>query len=226
MIDLLLALLVGLAIAAVLMRDLLAAGAVLGAYSLVIASLWCWMNAVDVAFTEAAVGAGISTVLMLAAVARVGRYERSVDAPPQRRVGGGRFGRGRGEVRHVTSSRLRGVLSLLAVLVAGAALLYGSRDMPPIGDASAPANANEHVARYYIEHAPHEGGEAPNMVTSVLADYRGYDTLGETVVIFTAGLCVVLLLRLSLGRRDLERRNLEQRDLEQGDLGQREEEPS
>jgi len=194
MIDLLLALLVGLAIAAILMRDLLAAGAVLGAYSLVIAILWCWLNAVDVAFTEAAVGAGISTVLMLAAVARVGRYERSVDAPPSGRAG---------------SSRLREILSLVAVLVAGAALLYGARDMPPIGDALAPANANEKVARYYIEHAPHEGGEAPNMVTSVLADYRGYDTLGETVVIFTAGLCVVLLLRLSLGRRDLGRREEE-----------------
>ena len=199
MIDLLLALLVGLAIAAVLMRDLLAAAAVLGAYSLVIAILWCWMNAGDVAFTEAAVGAGISTVLMLAAVARVGRYERSVDVPRADRAGG------RDGLHAVASSRLREILSLVAVLVAGAALLYGSRDMPPIGDASAPANANEQVARYYIEHAPHEGGEAANMVTSVLADYRGYDTLGETVVIFTAGLCVVLLLRLSLGRRDIER---------------------
>lgn len=186
--DLVLALLVVLGIAAVLMRDLLAAVEVLGVYSLVIAILWCWMNAVDVAFTEAAVGAGISTVLMLAAVARVGRYERREH--PTRR-GAAPYG-------------LRGFFALAAVVVAAVALLYAARDMPAVGDAASAANASSDVAGYYVEHAPEEGGEAPNIVTSVLADYRGYDTLGETVVIFAAGLCVVLLLRLSLRRRDLE----------------------
>jgi len=39
-----------------------------------------------------------------------------------------------------------------------------------------------------------------NMVTYGLADYRGYDTLGETAVIFTAGVSVILLLRRREGR--------------------------
>jgi len=56
-----------------------------------------------------------------------------------------------------------------------------------------------HLYRYafvvrWIEKGFKETG-APNMVTHGLADYRGYDTLGETVVIFTAGVSVILLLR-------------------------------
>jgi multicomponent Na+:H+ antiporter subunit B len=46
----------------------------------------------------------------------------------------------------------------------------------------------------WIEKGQEETG-TPNMVTYGLADYRGYDTLGETAVIFTAGVCVILLLR-------------------------------
>jgi multicomponent Na+:H+ antiporter subunit B len=53
------------------------------------------------------------------------------------------------------------------------------------------------VAPYYIEHSEHETGSV-NIVTSVLASYRGFDTLGETSVVFTAAISVILLLR----RRD------------------------
>lgn len=64
--------------------------------------------------------------------------------------------------------------------------------LPEIYNAhSAPA---EHVSPRYIEKSFEETG-SPNFVTAVLADYRGYDTLGETTVIFTAGLATVLLLR-------------------------------
>ena len=66
--------------------------------------------------------------------------------------------------------------------------------MPLHGDPLAPANL--HVAPRYIERSPTEIG-IPNVVTSVLASYRGYDTLGEVGVIFTAGIGVLLLL----GRR-------------------------
>lgn len=185
--DLLLALLLGLAIAAVRSRDLLGAVAALGVYSLMIAILWCWMNALDVAFTEAAVGAGISTVLMLAAVARVGRYERKEQPHREGSLPAG----------------LQGFGAVLVVVVAAVALLYGARDMPQVGDPYAPANAHPKVAKHYLEASEHEVGP-PNTVTSVLADYRGYDTLGETVVIFTAGLCVVLLLRFAPRRRSDE----------------------
>lgn len=83
-------------------------------------------------------------------------------------------------------------LSLLVVAVTGLALIYGTLDMPDFGDPNAPAN--KHVAPRYIEKTVEETG-VPNMVTSVLASYRGYDTLGETTVIFTAGISVILLLR-------------------------------
>ncbi len=83
-------------------------------------------------------------------------------------------------------------ISLFVVLVTGAMLAYGTIDMPDFGDPQAPAN--HHVAPRYIEKTHEETGVI-NMVTSVLASYRGYDTLGETTVIFTAGISVILLLR-------------------------------
>jgi multicomponent Na+:H+ antiporter subunit B len=70
--------------------------------------------------------------------------------------------------------------------------MYGVTDAPNWGDPNSPANS--HVSPRYIEQAYHET-EVPNMVTAVLADYRGFDTFGETAVVFTAGICCLLLLR-------------------------------
>lgn len=83
-------------------------------------------------------------------------------------------------------------LSLIIAVLVGAALIYGTLDMPRWGDPNAPANS--HVSPYYLQHSL-EQTATPNVVTSVLADYRGYDTLGETTVIFTAGMACILLLR-------------------------------
>jgi multicomponent Na+:H+ antiporter subunit B len=82
--------------------------------------------------------------------------------------------------------------ALLAVIVIGALLFWAEGDIPPFGDPEAPANL--HVAPRYINQAYQETG-SQNMVTAILADYRGYDTLGEVTVIFTAGISVILLLR-------------------------------
>ena len=119
----------------------------------------------DVAFTEASVGAGISTVLILVTLSLTTSEEKRPEHTP--------------------------LLPLAVVLVTGAALIYGTIDMPPLGDPDAPAH--HHVAPRYIEESPHEIG-VPNLVTAVLASYRGYDTLGETTVIFTAGVGVLILL--------------------------------
>lgn len=74
-----------------------------------------------------------------------------------------------------------------------ALMLYATAGLPDRGDADAPANT--HISPFYIENTL-EDTETPNIVTSVLADYRGYDTLGETVVVFTAGLaCILILMR-------------------------------
>ncbi|MFQ5959379.1 MAG: DUF4040 domain-containing protein, partial [Alphaproteobacteria bacterium] len=127
---------------------------------------------VDVAFTEAAVGAGITTFLLLAAVALVGREEKA----PKRKA----------------------FAPLVIVAATGAVLLYATVDMPPFGAADNPIH--RHVAPRYINDSPTETG-IPNMVTSVLTSYRGYDTLGETTVIFTAGVAVLVLLG---GRRRRE----------------------
>jgi multicomponent Na+:H+ antiporter subunit B len=161
------AFLLALAIAVVRTRDLFAAAMLTGIFSLVSAGLFTLLDAVDVAFTEAAVGAGIATVLMLGTLSLTDQTE----------VGS----------RHPQ-------LALASVIVVGAALVYGTLDMPHFGDPLAPIH--HHVADRYLTESPETIG-VPNVVTAVLASYRGYDTLGELVVVLTAGVGVLLLLGAS-----------------------------
>lgn len=84
------------------------------------------------------------------------------------------------------------IAALIATIMTGALLIYGTGEMPGWGDPNSPASS--HVSPKYIQEAL-EKTATPNMVTAVLADYRGYDTLGETTVIFTAGIACVLMLR-------------------------------
>ena len=158
------------------LRGLFTVTMLMGIYSLVSAALFVVLDAVDVAFTEAAVGAGISTVLMLATLGLTTRTERRPKHPP--------------------------MLPILVVSATGAALVYGTLDMPRHGDPEAPIHA--HVAPRYIHESPTEIG-IPNMVTSVLASYRGYDTLGEVTVIFTAGVGVLMLLGLRASKSGAEK---------------------
>jgi multicomponent Na+:H+ antiporter subunit B len=147
------------------MRNLLAVVMMAGIFSLLSAGIFTVLDAVDVAFTEAAVGAGISTVLLLATLSLVG-YETK-------------------------KSQHSWVLPTTVVVVTGVILAYGSLDMPPFGD---PANPiHHHVAPRYLEESGQEIG-VPNVVTSVLASYRGYDTMGEAAVILTAMIGVLLLM--------------------------------
>ncbi|MGK0337324.1 MAG: multicomponent Na+:H+ antiporter subunit B [Candidatus Azotimanducaceae bacterium] len=153
------------AIAVVLFRDLFAVIMISGIYSLVSASLFVMMDAADVAFTEAAVGAGISTLLLLKTLALTRRY-----AKPQKR---------------------RNWLALSVVSVTGCLLIYGTADLPAYGSADAPAH--QHLSAYYLEKSVEETG-VPNVVTAILASYRGFDTMGELVVIFIAGVGVLSLI--------------------------------
>ncbi|MCK5382413.1 MAG: DUF4040 domain-containing protein, partial [Gammaproteobacteria bacterium] len=153
------------------MRSLLAAAMLTSIYSLLSASLFVVLDAVDVALTEAAIGAGISTILLLATVALTTDEEK---AP-----------------RHTP------LLPLVVVIATGAALIYGTLDMPHYGDPAAPIH--QYVAPTYLHDTPGVIG-VPNVVTSVLASYRGYDTLGEVTVIFTAGVGVMVLLGYRLRR--------------------------
>lgn len=83
-------------------------------------------------------------------------------------------------------------LASIAVVITGALLIYATIDMPDWADPHSPAST--HVSPRYIEKTVEETA-TPNIVTSVLADYRGYDTFGETTVIFTAAMVCILLLR-------------------------------
>jgi len=162
-----LSLLVWAAVAIVRTRDLFTAVMLTGIYSFLGASWMLILDAPDVSFTEAAVGAGISVVLMLATLSRTG-------ASMARRT------------------RRRGVSPLVVVVVTGLVLVYGTFDMPRPGDPGAPAQ--RYPVPSYVERTA-EDIHIPNVVTAVLASYRGYDTLGEAVVIFTAAVGVILLLR-------------------------------
>ena len=85
-------------------------------------------------------------------------------------------------------------LAFVATLLTGAILLYGTMDFPAWGDPQSPAAT--HLSPHYIENAIVET-HVPNLVTAILADYRGYDTMFETVVIYCAGLAVIAVLRRS-----------------------------
>ncbi len=88
---------------------------------------------------------------------------------------------------------------LVIVFFTGGLLLYGTMDLPDWGDPASPAST--HLSDYYIEHIM-EDTRVPNLVTAVLADYRGYDTMFETAVVFCAGLACFLLLRDFRPRKD------------------------
>jgi multicomponent Na+:H+ antiporter subunit B len=171
----LLALLTCTAVTVARMRDLWAAVMLTGIYSFLGAGWMLVLDAPDVAFTEAAVGAGISTVLMLATLSLTSRTAKPAGRFPW--------------------------VALLVVLLTGGALVYGTLDMPHFGAADAP------IHRYpqpgYVAKSRQEMHEIPNVVTTVLASYRGYDTLGETTVIFTAAVAVMALMGgAGRGRRE------------------------
>lgn len=205
----LLALLACTAIMVVRMRNLWAAVILTGIYSFLGASWMLILDAPDVAFTEAAVGAGIATVLMLTTLALTGTTMKERSSSPG--------------------------WPLIVVFLTGLALVYGTMDMPFYGDPT--ARVHQHLMPEFINdivpsigevtvnHAPPNKQSTgvntvdfpdqhvttqvgvPNVVTAILASYRGYDTLGETVVIFTAGVGVLSLLGRKKGnpRRDSRR---------------------
>lgn len=161
----LLTLLVITAIGIVRTRNLFVAVMLMGIASLLIAANFFILDAADVALTEAAIGAGISTVLFLSALALTSERERAR-----------------------SSNR---ILSFLVVGAAALVLIYATFDKPRFGDPNAPAQI--HVAPWYLEKTP-EYIDIPNVVTAVLGSFRGYDTLGEVFVVFTAGIGVLFLL--------------------------------
>ncbi|MGA7489391.1 MAG: DUF4040 domain-containing protein [Xanthobacteraceae bacterium] len=169
----LLTLLAVVTLAIVRRRSLFAVVVLTIIYSFLMASILIVLDAVDVAMTEASVGAGISTVVLLATLHLIKTTEMRTSRPR--------------------------MLPLFVAVGTGAILVWGTLVLPPFGTAD--AIIHQHVVPRYIAETIRETN-VPNVVTSVLADYRGYDTLGETTVIFTAGIGVMLLLRGARRRSD------------------------
>jgi multicomponent Na+:H+ antiporter subunit B len=167
----LLTLLAVITVAIARQRYLFGVVALAGIYSFLMASILIVLDAVDVAMTEAAVGAGVSTVFFLGAL----HLTRSVEQRPHHSA----------------------VLPLLVAVGVAAALIWGTIGLPPFGTPD--AIIHRHVAPEYLANSVKDT-MVPNVVTSTLASYRGYDTLGETTVVFTGAMGVMLLLR---GRRRL-----------------------
>lgn len=149
-----------------LVRNMIGVVMLGGVYSLLTSLFFFYADAVDVAFTEAAVGAGISTIIFVGTIALTHRYER----------------------KPATSHRWFG---FLVVGLTAIALLIGTADLPAYGELNNPVN-NE-IYEYYIAGSYHDI-HIPNVVTSVLGSYRGYDTFGEVVVVFAAVVGVLALL--------------------------------
>lgn len=156
-------------------RGLYVAAMLSSLFSLAAASLFVLLDAVDVALTEAAVGAGITTVLFVTALALT---RSSETITPRRRV----------------------VTAFVVAVLATAGLVYATQGLPAVGDPQSPVHQHP-ITETYLEESQHEIG-IPNTVTAVLASYRGYDTLGEVVVIFTAGIGVLMLMLRGYGRPD------------------------
>jgi multicomponent Na+:H+ antiporter subunit B len=141
-----------------------------GVYSFLMATVLLALDAPDVAMTEAAVGAGISTVLMLGALYLC----KSEEAKPAHRPW----------------------LPLSLSITTGALLIYGALGLPDFADPQAPIH--QHVVPRYLQNEV----DIPNVVTAVLASFRGYDTLGEVTVVFTAGAGIIALLRRRKSKKD------------------------
>lgn len=157
-----------------LQRNLFASVVLFSVYSFLMATVLVALDAVDVGMTEAAVGA-VSTVLLVGTLYLVRKEEMKPLHKP--------------------------VLPLVVALVTVGVLAYGTLGLPAFSDPDAPIH--QHVAPRYLEDGPRETGVA-NIVIAVLASYRSYDTLGEVIVIFTAGVGVIALLRRR-GTKEKER---------------------
>lgn len=163
----LLAILLATAVVVTRLRTLFDTAMLTALFSLVMASLFVLFDAVDVAFTEAAVGVGISTILLLGAIELT-------------------------RAREAVVARRRSLPGIAAVLLAGGTLVWASQDLPDFGAADTPVQRHP-ITEVYLQDSQSDIG-IPNTVTSVLASYRGLDTLGELVVILTAGIGVLALL--------------------------------
>ena len=156
------------AIAAVRVRELVSAVFLMSAFGFFVAILWGLLGAADVSFTEAMVGVGVSTIYYLLALFKTKHYAKN------------------------PSLNYKPWFAIAVITFLGILFVWGSRDLPWFGDAHSVASS--YLSPYYLNHSLTDM-RTPNVVTAVLADYRGVDTLLETTVVFLAGIACLLIMR-------------------------------
>mgnify|MGYP003402308702 CR=1 FL=1 len=161
----------------VITKNLLESVVIMSLFSLGLGVCYLFMDAPDVAMTETALGACLSTCVLLNLIKIFGDDKEEVPASAGRKRAAG-----------VT---LKYILAIILCIVFVGFLTYASLDLPLYGDAN--SQVQTYLTKYYVENTRSDIG-VPSMVAGILASYRGYDTLGETSVILVAGLAVVLIL--------------------------------
>jgi multicomponent Na+:H+ antiporter subunit B len=155
-------------VSAIWVSSLVSAVFLMSAFSFFTALLWALLGAPDVAFTEAMIGIGVSTIFFMLALYKT---------------------------KNKTSRNafyFQPIVGAIVCLLTMGFFIWFSQDLPLFGDSSSAAST--YLSPYYIKHAYHDL-KTPNLVTSILADYRSFDTLLETAVVFIAGLACLLIMK-------------------------------
>jgi len=160
------------AVATALMRDVFSAIIVFAAYSLGMAVLYTMLLAPDVGLTEAAIGAGVTTILLLLTIAKTTR-------PSSEKL----------------FAAIHWPAAFVSVVLAGVLLAtVGAIPTENFAGGLTPVISNPDVTGHYLAETYNQTG-VTNAVTAVLAAYRGFDTFGEAVVVFAAAVAVLVVLR-------------------------------
>lgn len=138
---------------------------IMSVFSLFIGICYLFMDAPDVAMTETALGACLSTCVLLNLVKVVGE-----------------------DVGRTRKSKIIFASILCSTFII--CLSWAALDLPAFGAGDSPLQ--NHLTKYYVENT-HQEIAIPSIVAAILASYRGFDTLGETAVILIAGLAVIVI---------------------------------
>ncbi len=150
----------------IISKNLVESIIIMSVFSLFIGICYLFMDAPDVAMTETALGACLSTCVLLNLVKIVGE-----------------------DIGKTRKSKTIFASILCSVFVG--CLSWAALDLPMFGAEDSPLQS--HLTKYYVENTRTDIA-IPSIVAAILASYRGYDTLGETAVILIAGLAVLVIV--------------------------------
>lgn len=140
--------------------------------SLLLTISYLLMDAPDVAMTEAAINSCLSTCILLIIIDKIGLQNR-------------------------TDNKKNVLVAIILSISLASILLYAGNDLFLFGTPESPLQ--EHISHYYVTKTASDIG-INSTVAAILASYRGFDTMGETLVIFTAGLAVIIIFSLGRGK--------------------------